>query len=41
MLYKTPPRKQKKQNKTTKTYNITDQCNDEQKIKNKYITDLL
>lgn len=35
----TLPRKQKK--KTTKTYNITDQCNDEQKIKNKYITDLL
>lgn len=40
MLYKTPPRKQKKKQKT-KTYNITDQCNDEQKIKNKYITDLL
>lgn len=39
MLYKTPPRKQKK-NKNKK-YNITDQCNDEQKIKNKYITDLL
>lgn len=40
MLYKTPPRKQKKNKKKT-TYNITDQCNDEQKIKNKYITDLL
>lgn len=38
----TLPRKQKKkQNKTTKPYNITDQCNDDQKIKNKYITDLL
>lgn len=40
MLYKTPPRKQKNKTKKT-TYNITDQCNDEQKIKNKYITDLL
>lgn len=40
MLYKTPPRKQKTTTKT-KTYNIKDQCNDEQKIKNKYITDLL
>lgn len=35
------PLNQKKPNNNNKIYNITDQCNDEQKIKSKYITDLL